>query len=123
MAESAKKLEKARLPDYERPPVIEVVCSITFQPLDRFLAPHFGLYWEKVKQRYSECAERGPLAPVIEGAAGRKPLEVELLDVPPIPRIWFVNQESNELIQVQRDRFLHNWRKKTKIADIQSTKV
>ncbi|MDZ4836571.1 MAG: TIGR04255 family protein [Candidatus Melainabacteria bacterium] len=112
MAESAKELEKAPLPDYERPPVIEVVCGITFKSLDRLLAPHLGLYWEKVKDRYSGCAERGPLAPVIEAPLGRQEVDLEILEVPPIPRIWFVNQESNELIQVQRDRFLHNWRKK-----------
>ncbi|HEY9785705.1 MAG TPA: TIGR04255 family protein [Candidatus Obscuribacterales bacterium] len=116
MAESAKQLEKAPLPDYERPPVIEVVCGITFKPLDRFLAPHLGLYWEKIRERYSACAEKNPLAPAIEGPLGRKPLELEFVDVPPIPRIWFVNQESNELIQVQRDRFLHNWRKKDEDA-------
>jgi uncharacterized protein (TIGR04255 family) len=112
MAESAKELEKAPLPDYERPPVIEVVCGITFKSLDRLLAPHLGMYWEKVKDRYSGCAERPPLVPVIEAPAGRDQVDLEFVDVPPIPRIWFVNQESNELIQVQRDRFLHNWRKK-----------
>lgn len=92
--------------------MIEVVCGITFKSLEKLLAPHLGLYWEKVKSRYSGCAEKGPLAPVIEAPLGRNSLELEILDVPPIPRIWFVNQESNELIQVQRDRFLHNWRKK-----------
>ena len=29
----------------------------------------------------------------------------------PAPRFWFVNESGNELVQVQRDRFIRNWRK------------
>ena len=28
-----------------------------------------------------------------------------------MPRVWFVNEEKTELLQVQPDRFVHNWRK------------
>lgn len=28
-----------------------------------------------------------------------------------MPRVWFLNQAGSELIQVQADRFIHNWRK------------
>jgi len=37
-------------------------------------------------------------------------------EIPP-PRVWFESGDSNRLIQVQRDRFLHNW-KKERDADI-----
>jgi hypothetical protein len=29
----------------------------------------------------------------------------------PVPRCWFLNDAGTELIQVQQDRFIHNWRK------------
>jgi uncharacterized protein (TIGR04255 family) len=29
----------------------------------------------------------------------------------PTPRIWFVNEAGTELIQIQQDCFVHNWRK------------
>ena len=29
----------------------------------------------------------------------------------PLPRVWFIHRNENELIQVQRNWFLHNWRK------------
>lgn len=29
----------------------------------------------------------------------------------PIPRYWFVSATGNKLVQVQRDRFIRNWRK------------
>lgn len=116
MVEVTREPRNTPLPDYDKPPVIEVVCGITFKPMEKLLAPHLGLYWERIKDRYSECAERTPLAPVIEAQQGRQPVEIEIIDVPPMPRLWFVNKESNELIQIQRDRFLHNWRKKNNEA-------
>jgi uncharacterized protein (TIGR04255 family) len=30
--------------------------------------------------------------------------------VPPVPRCWFVNNDGTELIQLQKDRFIKNWR-------------
>jgi uncharacterized protein (TIGR04255 family) len=29
----------------------------------------------------------------------------------PLPRVWFVDSGDNAIVQVQRDRFLHNWKK------------
>ena len=99
------------LPDYERPPVIEVVCGILFEPLEKFLVPHFGLLWEKYKSDYPHCREAPPLTPVIEHFAESPRVDIHFTDVPPLPRIWFVHKNDNGIIQVQRDRFLHNWKK------------
>jgi len=99
------------LPDYERPPVIEVVCGILFKSIDKLLAPHLGLLWEKYKTEYSICREVPPLAPVIERFEEAPQIDLQLADVPPLPRIWFVHEKENGIIQVQRDRFLHNWKK------------
>jgi hypothetical protein len=51
------------------------------------------------------------LAPIIEPFEGNHQVKFELTDVPPLPRIWFIHFNENGIIQVQRDRFLHNWRK------------
>ncbi len=99
------------LPDYERPPVIEVVCGILFKSIDKLLAPHLGLLWEKYKTEYPVCREVPPLAPVIERFEEAPRIDLQLADVPPLPRIWFVDEKENGIIQVQRDRFLHNWKK------------
>ena len=53
-----------------------------------------------------------PLAVQIEGSGGSPAQpEVELLENPPLPRVWFLEPNGNKLIQVQRERFHHNWRK------------
>ncbi len=98
-------------PSYEDPPVTEVVCGILFKPLEALLAPHLGLLWEKFKAEYSSCREVAPLAPAIERFEGQPEVKFMFADVPPLPRIWFVRSEDNAIIQVQRDRFLHNWKK------------
>jgi uncharacterized protein (TIGR04255 family) len=99
------------LPDYERPPVIEVVCGILFKSIDTMLAPHFGLLWEKYKPEYPICREVPPLTPVIERFGEQPQIDLQLANVPPLPRTWFVHKNDNGIIQVQRDRFLHNWKK------------
>ena len=102
------------LPDYERPPVIEVVCGIQFEPMPNFQATTFGLFWQTIRDEYIQAQEMAPLPQVSEQfpavAKIRQP-RVEILDTPPLPRIFFVNKISSWLIQLQRDRFLHNWRK------------
>lgn len=95
------------LPDYKSPPVDEVVCGILFESLKQFLVPHFGLLWQRFKNEYPTCRHVDPLLPVVETIAGPKPGEFAEI---PLPRVWFLHDDGR-IIQVQRDRFLHNWRK------------
>jgi uncharacterized protein (TIGR04255 family) len=98
-------------PDYENPPVIEVVCGILFKPLTAFLSPYIGLLWEKYKSGYPQCSEVAPLDPMIERFDEPPHMMLEIGSIPPLPRIWFLQEQGHGIIQVQRDRFLHNWRK------------
>jgi uncharacterized protein (TIGR04255 family) len=100
-----------QFPDYDNPPVIEVVCGVHFKSINNLLAPHLGLLWEKFKADYPNCREVAPLAPVIEEFREEKQFNIEFQEVPPLPRIWFIHKNNNGILQVQRDRFLHNWRK------------
>jgi len=56
--------------------------------------------------------EQPPLDPAIESfdEEPRPVLEFEFSDVPPPPRTWFVRADGTALLQLQQDRFLHNWR-------------
>lgn len=99
------------LPDYENPPVTEVVCGILFNPIQSLLTPHFGLLWEKFKPDYPQCQEVSPLAPTIEKFDEPPTLGIQWSDTPPLPRVWFLDTSGNAIIQIQRDRFHHNWKK------------
>jgi len=98
-------------PNYENPPVVEVVCGIQFKSIDILLAPHLGLLWEKFKPDYPICQEVAPLSPIIEKYDDKSQATFGFKEVPPLPRIWFIHKSDHGIIQVQRDRFLHNWRK------------
>jgi uncharacterized protein (TIGR04255 family) len=38
---------------------------------------------------------------------------VQVSSTPPLPRCWFLDDSGNRLVQLQPERFLHNWRKVT----------
>lgn len=99
---------------FEAPPINEVVCGLMFEPIQEFLTPYIGRLWDKYKPAFSTCKELAPLSTTVEGAPG-VPGETELqfLDMPSMPRIWFEETNGNGLIQVQRERFHYNWRRKS----------
>jgi len=40
-------------------------------------------------------------------------LRIELVQDVQHPRLWFLNEDGSELVQFQRDRLVHNWRRTT----------
>lgn len=108
-------------PEYERPPVVEVAMGIQFPRLEKFTAGHLGLYWSGIRREFPNIEEHPPIAHVIEDArpnpAGAMEQRLEFVDQPVLPRTWFYDSPGNHLIQVQQDRFLHNWRRLTRADD------
>ncbi len=103
----------SQLPSFSSPPVVEVVMGVQFQPLARLQAPHFGLFWQAVRPEYSSCRENPPIGPQLEDLdkpGAFKKVGVGFSQVPPLPRTFFEDASGQWLIQLQRDRFLHNWR-------------
>lgn len=101
------------LPEFGRPPLNEVVLGIQFEPLAHFRLPHFGLFWPRIRDRYPRTLDKTPLAHVVEWVEPRPQeggsailLQEEL---PPV-RCWFLDETETSLIQLQKDRFLRNWR-------------
>jgi uncharacterized protein (TIGR04255 family) len=105
------QITSKNLPKYENPPLDEVVCGVLFERLDKFLTPYLGVLWGRYKSDYSECREVAPLVPLIESFERTPQVTSQDIDIVPLPRIWFVHANGTRIIQVQRDRFLHNWRK------------
>jgi uncharacterized protein (TIGR04255 family) len=115
---SSKKLAMSAsdsLPEFARPPVTEVALSLQFEPLAKLKSPVVGLLWGKFKDRYPKSEEQPAIEPVIErfGTEALQNLKIQfqVFDAPPPSRLWFVSESGSELVQVQQDRFVHNWRK------------
>ena len=110
------ELSPSALPDYDNPPVTEVVFGIQFNKLENLKAPHTGILWEKLgRKRYPECKEMPPIAHIIESFDRIPPqsshITIEGFRYPPLPRLFFIKEIKNHLIQVQQDRCHQNWRR------------
>ena len=102
------------MPEFDSPPVIETVLGVEFKPLERWGIPHFGLFWERVRKDFPQYAVHAALPSQIESfnqTSAQPVANIELVEAPEI-RCWFFHTDEERLIQVQRDRFVHNWRKK-----------
>ena len=89
---------------YENPPIDEIVCDILFDSIKDLRTGHFGILWEKFRPDFPEIEDHILLAPV--------PEDLETPNKLLLPRIWFVHKNENEVVQVQQNRFIHNWRKR-----------
>ena len=103
----------ADLPDFKNPPLTEIVLSLQFDPIEGLSTPYIGVLWNHFRERLPLIEEQPPLLPTFERFEMPAPPSVEVVfeDKPPIRRVWFLNDEKTELVQIQPDRFIHNWRK------------
>jgi uncharacterized protein (TIGR04255 family) len=100
-------------PKFDNPPVIETVLGVEFDPLTKWDIPHFGLFWQNIREEYQQHSVVPPLASQIEkfGAWPKNEAFISFLEKPEV-RCWYFNDAGTWLMQVQNDRFLHNWRKR-----------
>ncbi len=103
------------LPDFADPPVAEVALAVQFEPLADLRTPQIGLLWNKFRDRFPQFEEHPLLDPIMERFGVKQPprasVQFEMVRKPPVQRCWFLNKSGTELVQVQQDRFAHNWRK------------
>ena len=89
---------------YENPPINEIVCGVLFDEIKGLQTAHFGVLWQKFRSDFSRIEDHNLIDPM--------PKEDFNRGVFPLPRVWFVHKNDNEVVQAQRNRFHHNWRKR-----------
>jgi uncharacterized protein (TIGR04255 family) len=109
----------ADLPNFERPPLYELVLSIQFARQIRTV--DVGGIWRLFRDQYPKIEEQAPLTPVFE-MFGLPTSQAEgprfiFSSTPEFLRHWFISADGNELLQVQADRLVHNWRKNSPEAE------
>src|SRR3712207_1748974 len=107
------KPDRADLPEFEKPPVVEVALSIKFKTLS-LTSAHIGLLWERFRSDFPRVEDQPPIDLPLETERERVPAQLsgqlKLLSLPRM-RSWFVSSSGTQLIQVQHDFFAHNWRR------------
>jgi uncharacterized protein (TIGR04255 family) len=105
----------AGLPHFRDPPVSEVALSIQFDPLSRLQIHHFGLLWLEFQTRFPKVESRPPIDRQVETfpkePVTQPQIAFELVNPFITPRVWFISANGSELLQVQQDRFIVNWRR------------
>lgn len=97
------------------PPVVETIMGVQFTPLSKLRVTDFGLFQQSLGEReFSKVEERERLLPIIERSG---PLVAERLfqisSAVELPRVLFIGpktEKGQQVIQIQQDRFLQNWR-------------
>ena len=101
------------LPEFDDPPIFETVLGVQFAPLNKFSILQFGLYWELIRNEYPNSDIKPPLSPIeeeFEKAQTQASFGIQLVSSPEV-RCWFIDSSETRVIQIQNDRFVHNWRK------------
>lgn len=110
--------ERTPLPSYKKPPVTEVVVGVQFNELVNFSSIHYGLYHQRVLEKYPLFQELAPIDSTFEffgedDKVFQASPKTTFYQTPPLRRGWFLEKEQNRLIQLEPEHFFHNWRKVT----------
>lgn len=101
--------------NFDRPPLNEVVLSLQSELVKGFTTPYLGLFWSRIRDSYPETQTQPPLDPVVEQFEGApKPASVmpfRVLETIETPRCWFLTRGGQQLVQLQQDRLILNWRR------------
>ena len=90
---------------FENPPIDEIVCGVRFDAIKSLQSGHFGVLWQKFRPDFPKIEDQNL-------AVSLSKEDLENPDRLPLPRVWFIHRDENEIIQVHRNCFIHNWRKR-----------
>ena len=102
------------LPKFTKPPVTEVALSVQFDRIETSNT-QLGFVWQKYRYRFPGIEEKPEIEATLEKFGDAKistPGIQFKVESTPSFRYWFVGDDGSELLQIQRDRFVRNWRKK-----------
>ena len=96
---------------FKKPPINEVVVATYFTPpLSTLRSEHIGLFWQTIRDEFPIARQQPPVALPNEIVALTP--EVANDEFLPMPRYWFIADNEINLIQVQKNAFMFNWRRR-----------
>lgn len=99
---SADSWKSRRLPEYNKPPVVETALAVEFAPIKGWNIVQYGALWERFKPRYPKVE----VYPAPQELITRP--ELDLVN-PPL-RCFFIGAGDNQLVQIRSGAFVRNWR-------------
>lgn len=101
------------LPEFDAPPVVEVVLGVAFEPAYQLTSVDLVQVWNDLyKSYFPNVTEKPPYDAPKETFHIQLPKRelITRVGLPPV-RLWITSEGEQELIQLQHDWFARNWRK------------
>jgi uncharacterized protein (TIGR04255 family) len=97
---------------FKFPPINELVIGVYFSaPLLSLRAEHIGLFWHGIRDAFPKVSQAAPI--VAQGEAAQAvAFGIAPGEIYPLPRFWLTSTDETMLVQLQRNAFLLNWRKR-----------
>jgi uncharacterized protein (TIGR04255 family) len=95
--------------------VTEVALGVYFSPPLNLRTAQFGKLWDRWRDRYPRTEDQPPLPPIpLESFTQPFPvLSFQFTGTLPGPRVWYLSDAGDRVIQIQPDRLVLNWRHTT----------
>jgi len=99
---------------FKFPPINELAIGVYLnKPLLALRAEHVGLFWHDIRHDFPSVTQVVPIVQQSElDIASSAAMAIAADEVYPLPRFWFQTGDGTMLLQVQRNAFLLNWRKR-----------
>ena len=92
-------------PVFDAPPVVETALGVRFAPIEGFNVVHFGQLLSSYNDVYNRFELKPPVVGTVQFNIGQDSANINI----PL-RCWYINQDDTQLVQVQHDMFVRNWR-------------
>jgi uncharacterized protein (TIGR04255 family) len=97
---------------YKNPPINELIIGAYFEPpLAQLHSEHVGVFWSSVRKKFPTIRQQQELSvPIVSPS-----FQIGFTDEAyPMPRFWLIADDDVMLLQIQKNAFLLNWRKREK---------
>ena len=98
------------LPEYGRPPVVEVALAVQMDDVIGFRSLDMGALAAAWADDFPVVEERVPL-PMMTPGWDDPEMSLEVGGEAQTPRLWLQNEVGNRVVQLQQDRLAVNWQK------------
>jgi uncharacterized protein (TIGR04255 family) len=96
---------------YKNPPINELIVGAYFdQPIMPLRSEHIGLFWSEVRREFPKIQQLPELVlPIVGPLLG---LQIGPDEPYPMPRFWLVSEDDTIVMQIQKNAFILNWRRR-----------
>jgi uncharacterized protein (TIGR04255 family) len=98
---------------FKNPPINELIVGVYFgSEVATLRAEHIGVFWSSIRNEFPKIQQQPVLAVPAPGVLARLFELSVTTELFPMPRYWLEASDDAYLMQIQKDAFIFNWRKR-----------